>query len=64
LDASSSRSKPRQRRLRQMINNFRLYWLCSISSERADACIYRPDDNNKQCSQSMRPKPRRFMAMV
>jgi hypothetical protein len=44
LGAADSRSKSRQRRLRQIINKFYLYWLYLILSDRADACIYRPDD--------------------
>jgi hypothetical protein len=46
LDAAGSRNKPRQWRLRQMINNFHLYWSCSISSDGFRACTYRPDDNS------------------
>jgi hypothetical protein len=46
LDAAGSRSKSRQWRLRQMINNFHLYWLCSISSYGDGACTYRPNDNS------------------
>jgi hypothetical protein len=33
LDAAGSRSKSKQWRLRQMINNFHRYWLCFISSD-------------------------------
>jgi hypothetical protein len=31
-----------------MINNFHLYWLCSILSDEAGTYTYRPDDN-RQC---------------
>jgi hypothetical protein len=44
LGASDSRNKSRQWRLRQMINNAHRYWLCSISSDGAGPCTYRPDD--------------------
>jgi hypothetical protein len=44
LDVADSMNKSRQWRLRQMINNFRLYWFCSISSDRTGACTYRSDN--------------------
>jgi hypothetical protein len=47
LSGASSRSKPKQWRLRQMITNFDQGYFCSISSERAGACAYVPGDISK-----------------
>jgi hypothetical protein len=43
-DAAGSRSKPRQWKLCQMINNIDRYWLSSISSDGPGAWTYRRDD--------------------
>jgi hypothetical protein len=44
LDAAGSRSKSRQWRLRQMINNFHIYWFAPISSDMAGARTFGSDD--------------------